>query len=399
MTRSRPTALATALALLVAVAAGCAAPDRTPVAAPPTTVPDLPTRPVALRILDVSGVLALTKPIIENFAREHPQLVSSVRYESGTPTDVVGKLYAQQQSGNVTDDLVLTGTEGLSLLTKQQTVVPLLPGYATALPDPAAVMTQAARQLQTALDGTGMIISGQPDGPVLAYDTRTVAHPPKTPQELLAWAKAHPGRFGYAAVPTGSGPANQFTDALPHMLGDTNPADPATWTRTWAYLAELNRYTAPYATKTVDTFDALARGSLDIVLTETGFDVQMRAKGVLGDQFALQAFDDPVTIEVAQWAAVPRGVAPDRLAVCLALIKYLLQPRQQALTIPFRAAFPVQGVELSMASADARARYQRFGSPDFNERLLATAQVQNPVVGDHVQVKYDIWNRSIGAKR
>ncbi|GHJ08653.1 ABC transporter substrate-binding protein [Micromonospora humidisoli] len=398
MRRSRPAVVVTVVALAVAIT-GCAAPGRAPVAAPPATVPDLPTRPVVLRILDVSGVLTLTKPIIERFAQEHPQLVSSVRYESGTPTDVVGKLYAQQQSGNVTDDLVLTGTEGLSLLAKQQTVVPLLPGYAAALPDPADVMTPAARQLQDALDGNGMIVSGQPDGPVLAYNTRTVAHPPRTPQELLDWAKEHPGRFGFAAVPTGSGPANQFIDALPHMLGDPTPADPASWTKTWAYLAELNRYTASYATKTVDTFDALAKGSLDIVLSETGFDVQMKAKGVLGDQFALQAFDDPVTIEVAQWATVPRGVDPDRLAVNLALITYLLEPRQQAMTIPFRTAFPVHGVDLSMAPADAQARYQRYGSPDFNRRLLATAQVRNPVVGDHVQVKYDIWNRSIGSKK
>ncbi|MFF0824571.1 MULTISPECIES: extracellular solute-binding protein [Micromonospora] len=397
MTSYRSAALATALAL--AAVTGCAAPDRAPIAAPPTTVPALPSEPVELRILDVSGVLALTKPIIENFAKEHPQFVSSVRYESGTPSDVVGKLYAQQQSGNVTDDLVLTGTEGLSLLAKQQTVVPLLPGYASALPDPATVMTPAARQLQDALAGNGMIISGQPDGPVLAYNTRTVPHPPKTAQDLLAWAKAHPGRFGYAAVPTGSGPANQFTDALPHMLGDTNPADPSTWTKTWAYLEELNRYTAPYATKTVDTFDALAKGSLDIAVSETGFDVQMKAKGVLGSHFALQAFDNPYTIEVAQWAAVPKGVDPDRLAVALALITYLLQPQHQALTIPFRAAFPVQGVDLSMAPADARTRYQQFGSPDFNQRLLATAQVRNPVVGDHVQAKYDIWNKLIGSKK
>jgi putative spermidine/putrescine transport system substrate-binding protein len=398
MKRARRTVLAVAAAVVVTIA-GCAAPHRDTAPTAPTGVPDLPASPIVLHILDVSGVLALTKPVIENFAKTHPEIVSSVSYESGTSSDVVGKLYAQQQSGNVTVDLVLTGTEGLSLLAKENTVVPLLPGYAPALPDVDSTMTTGALQLQKAMQGNGMIISGQPDGPVLAYNTKTVPDVPKTPQELLAWAKAHPGRLGYAAVPTGSGPANQFTDALPYMLGDSDPADPAQWPKTWAYLQELNQYTAPYAKKTVDTFDALAKGALDIAVSETGFDVQMKANGTLTDQFAMQAFDPAYTIEVAQWAAVPKGVEAGHVAVDLALIKYLLEPQQQALTVPFRAAFPVQGVAVTMAPADAQSRYRKFGSPDFNARLLATAQAKNPVVGDNVQVKYDTWNKLIGSKK
>lgn len=388
----------TACTALVALL-GCGAPEPPGQAAAPTGVPELPAAPVELRILDVSGVLALSKPSIENFAKANPHLVSQVHYESGTSADVVGKLYAQQQSGNLTTDLVLTGTEGLSLLAKQDTVLPLVPDYADALPDLDTRMTPVALELQKALAGRGVIISGQPDGPVLAYNTKTVTDPPRTPQQLLDWAKAHPGRFGYAAVPTGSGPANQFVDALPHMLGDSDPADPASWTKTWSYLEELNEHTAPYANKTVDTFDALAKGSLDIALSETGFDVQMKQKGTLGPEFAMQAFDDPQTIMVAQWAAIPRTIAPDRLAVGLALIKHLLQPAEQASTIPFRAAFPVKDVDLAMASAEAQAQYRQFGSPEFNAALLANGTPRIPVVGDRVQVKYDLWNDRVGSRR
>ncbi|GLH99366.1 extracellular solute-binding protein [Phytohabitans aurantiacus] len=399
MKPSRLALVAAALTAALVSAAACAPPEPTAPASAPPGAPELPTSPVELRILDVSGVLVLTKPLIENFAKANPKLVSKVTYESGTSADVVGKLYAQQQSGNLTTDLVLTGTEGLSLLSKQKTVLPLVPNYAGALPDLDAQMTPGALKLQKALGGNGVIISGQADGPVLAYNTKTVTDPPRTPQQLLDWAKAHPGRFGYAAVPTGSGPANQLVDALPYLLGDANPTDPGSWTKTWAYLEELNKYTAPYANKTVDTFDALAKGSLDIAVSETGWDVQMKQKGTLSDQFAMRAFDKPHTIMVAQWAAVPNGIDPGRLAVVLALVKHMLQPEQQALTIPFRAAFPIKGVDLTMAPAEAQDQYRRFGSPEFNAALIAEATPQNPVVGDHVELKYDTWNDRIGSKK
>ena len=63
---------------------------------------------------------------------------------------------------------------------------------------------------------------------------------PDTAEGLLAWCKAHPGKFMYAR-PSNSGPGRTFVMGLPYLLGDKDPMDPVNgWEKTWAYLKELD---------------------------------------------------------------------------------------------------------------------------------------------------------------
>jgi len=74
-----------------------------------------------------------------------------------------------------------------------------------------------------------------PSGPLLEYDPAKVATPPTTPDALLAWAQANPGKFQYAQ-PRNSGPGRTFLMGLPYLLGDSDPSDPTNgWAKTWDY--------------------------------------------------------------------------------------------------------------------------------------------------------------------
>jgi len=383
----------------VVLGVACAAPGSAPVAAAPAAPPALPIKPISLDILDIAGDLAITKPIIENYVKAHPRLISGVQYESGGTVDATGKLQAQQTAGRVTIHVVLTGIEALAQMQAQNVILPLLPAYSSALPDLRSVMNPGPLTLQQAGRGYGVLNSGEGDGPLLEYSSSRVGAAPTTPRELLDWAKAHPGRLAYANPTGGSGPSNEFIDSLPYQLGDSDPSNPAKWDKTWAYLQELNKYTAAYPTKTADTFDGLAKSSWDITLASTGWDEQMHQKGSLGDDFHVAAFQNPQVVVQGHFLAVPRGVDPDHLAVALDLMSWMLRPDQQALTFPNYGSFPVKGVALSMATPEAQGAYLKYGRPAFRATLASEATPIMPLSGDAVQAMYDQWNTLIGSKK
>ncbi|HVV18280.1 MAG TPA: extracellular solute-binding protein, partial [Pseudonocardiaceae bacterium] len=228
--------------LLVAVAGlavACGAPTAD-VGSAPSSVPKLPDKPITVTILDVSGDLLTSKPAIQAFAAKNPNLVGKVDFETGAPTDVAGKVQAQQNAGSVTVDLVLTGGDGLSAMQSQHELITLLPNYSAEFPGLRQRMDPGAWKMMQAADGQGIVATQYgAGGPLLEYDPSKVATPPSTPQELLTWAKAHPGQFIYAN-PDNSGPGRVFLMGLPYMLGDSNPQDPVHgWSKTWAYLKEL----------------------------------------------------------------------------------------------------------------------------------------------------------------
>ena len=82
-----------------------------------------------------------------------------------------------------------------------------------------------------------------------AYDSATLTEPPRTIPELLAWIKANPGQFTYAAPPDFNGSAF-VRHVFYHAAGGADqligPFDQAKFdaaaTRTWAILNEIEPY-------------------------------------------------------------------------------------------------------------------------------------------------------------
>ena len=396
----RSVAVAASAALLVMVVAGCSAPVHRTATAPTSSSLPKPSSPIALHILDVSGDLSTSKPMIDAFAKANPQLVSGIQYETGSAPDVVGKIQAEQTANNVDIDMILTGPLALSQMVGQKQVVKTVPTYASHLPDLDKVLTPAATDFQKLAQGYGVITRGGGwAGPLWAYNKANVTSPPKTPQALLAWAKAHPGKFVYANPTSGSGPANAFIDALPYMLGDKNPGDPAKgWDKTWAYLKQLNQYVDRYPAGTSDTFVGLGNGTYDLAPSEGSWDQLEHGTKVLDSGFGVYAFDKPIMSSDGHFIAVPKGVDPSHIYVDMALASWLLKPEQAAAGYATSNVFPVKGVELSMASPQVQAATKGYYALDLFKQL-DKARTTLPLDGDEVQAMYDKWNQLIGSQK
>jgi putative spermidine/putrescine transport system substrate-binding protein len=389
-------------AVLPVVAVGlvvaCGAPTAT-VGAAPSSVPRLPTSPITLTVLDVSGDLLTSKPVIQNFVAHNRNLVSAVDFETGAPTDVAGKVQAQQNAGRVTIDLVLTGGDGLSAMQAQHEPIKLLPTYDAAFPGLRQQMDPGAWTMMQAVGYDGIVATQYgAGGPLLEYNPALVGQVPATPQELLAWAKAHPGQFTYAN-PDNSGPGRVFLMGLPYLLGDSNLADPVHgWTKTWAYLKQLGQYIQFYPSSTKEAMRGIADGSSAMTVSEIGIDISDRVSGTLPPDTKVGTFRDQSWIVDGHYAAIPKGVPADHIAVVLDLIKFLMRPDQLAGAYDQGLiTFPVKGVGVQLADAKGKQVYARYGRPDFYPRELAAHPVRLPLSGTALQQAFDLWNRQIGA--
>ncbi|WP_330282112.1 ABC transporter substrate-binding protein [Streptomyces sp. NBC_00588] len=387
--------LAVTALLVIGVVAACGAPDdKSSDDKTGQEIPAKPAKPVDLDILDVAGNLQLTQGMIDDFRRQHPDIVGKVTYSKAPAPDLAGKIKAQQQAGRVQIDLVLTGTDGLAAGLSQDLWSDLAAhkdviGTPDYLP-PAADMAKLAQ-------GKGQAIVYYPSGPLVEYDPGKVAAPPKTPQALLAWAKAHPKRFQYAD-PANSGPGRTWLMGLPYLLGDKDPADPEHgWDKTWAYLKELDKYAAPYASGTTETMKNLASGQVDMIMSTTGWYINPRALGTVPKKMAVGHFDDMTWVTDAQYAVVPKGVSADVMSADLNLIKWILTPKQQAKAYDDGYFYPgpaVRDVPLSLAPAKSRKTIETYGNKDFDSWIDQFPK--KPSLPAEQQVTaFDLWSRNV----
>ncbi|GAA1313632.1 extracellular solute-binding protein [Saccharothrix xinjiangensis] len=315
--------------LAVLLLAGCGAPTAGP-ASTYTSVPDKPSSPVKLNVLDVAGNLQLTQGMIDEFVTAHPDVVSEVNYSKATAPDMPGKLKAEQNAGRSQTHLVLTGTDGLAAVIGQGLAAPLLPDHEARFVGLKDNYLPPAAAMQDLSQGQGIVVTYYPAGPLLEYDAAKVPNPPNTADELLAWAKANPGKFQYA-VPANSGPGRTLLMGLPYILGDSDPKDPENgWAKTWAYLAELGQYVDDYPSGTTETMKNLADGSANLVATTTGWDINPRVLGTVPESARVTTPAGFHWVTDAHYAVVPKGVSQDVMAANLALIKSMLDPKQQA---------------------------------------------------------------------
>ncbi|MGP4020896.1 extracellular solute-binding protein [Saccharopolyspora sp. 5N708] len=390
-----------ALAVLGGAAAAATLPGCAPPSADlppePEALPPLPPEPVELTIFDVAGNLVISKAMMKNFQAAHPELVSEYHYLKAPATDVIGKIKAQQNAGRVSIDLVLTGGDGLSSLRQENMLIQLFPRYGAALPDLADRLVPGASKMHESGGGFGVVATYGPNGPLLEYAPKRVPTPPKTPQELLAWARQRPGRFCYPR-PDNSGPGRTFLMALPYLLGDRDPKDPVRgWEKTWSLLTELDAFIDYYPSGTSEAFNQFAGGSRDIVVSTCSFDIGQRADGAIPTDSAVGVFDGFHWVADSHYAALPRGMAAENIPVVLKLVDWMLRPDQQALAYDEGfVSFPVHGVTDALASPKGRRIAREFGRPDFYPALFASHPVETPLESDALASAFDLWNRRIG---
>jgi putative spermidine/putrescine transport system substrate-binding protein len=388
------------LAAAALVAAGCGAPGsdkKTTASDDGDKVPAKPSAPVTLTVFDVAGNLQLSQGIFDNFVKEHSDIVSRVVTQTGKAPDLAGKIKAQQDANHLDIDLVLTGTDGLAAGISQNLWTKMTPNYDSKLPKLSDTYLPDAAKMQELAQGYGVEIVYYPSGPLLEYNPKTVPNPPKTTQELLDWAKAHPNKFMYAQ-PKNSGPGRTLLMGLPYLLKDKDPKNPQTgWDNTWAYLKELNQYVRYYPTGTTETMKNLADGSVDIIASTTGWDINPRALGTVPADRKVGTLEGFHWVNDAQYVVVPKGVSTDKLSAILQLIKYMLQPKQQAITFDKGYFFPgpaVKGVTIDMAPQESQDVISKFGRPEYKD-LIANNPNETSLPANDQVTAFDIWDRTV----
>jgi putative spermidine/putrescine transport system substrate-binding protein len=189
--------------------------------------------PIVLSIIDTGGDLASTQAIIENYKKAYPDKVKEIRIQRAPAPELPAKVKAKQDAGRLDINLILTGQDGGSVLAANKQLIKLFPEYDKMFP--REELTDAAKELQD--EGEGFLIPSvtSAGGPVFIYNPSKVPNPPRTADELLAWAKANPGRFMYAR-PANSGPGRSILQGMAYILGDSKPMDPEKgWDKSWNF--------------------------------------------------------------------------------------------------------------------------------------------------------------------
>ena len=362
--------------------------------------PAAPASPLTLNIVDVAGNLQLSQRSFEEYRRANPTYVGKFSFTQAPAPELPGKLRAQQAAGRVDIDMVMTGTDGVAAGISQNLWEKLLPDHSASLPNVEKILLPAALRMQALAQGQAVCGWYCPGGPLLEYMPARVPQPPRSVEELLAWTKAHPKRFMYAR-PANSGPGRAFLMGLPYLLGDADPKDPVKgWDKTWAYLSELGRNVEYYPTGTGATIKELGEGSRDIIATMTGWDINPRVLGVVPKEAEIIVLNNFHWVTDAQYMAIPRGLAPEKMPILLDLISYMLTPKAQAVSYDKGYFYPgpsVAGVTLDMAPQDSQDAINEYNRP-FYAKLIAERPAETPLDADKMVLAFARWDEQIGAK-
>ncbi len=356
-------------------------------------------KPVRLSIIDVAGNLRLSKPAIEAFKAANPKMISDIEYIIATAPELVAKIKAQQMAANLDTTMILTGYDGIAAGKEQGVWLQIMPKYKDVFQKSVDAYLPGARAAYNLFDGYGIAYVFCPGGPMFTYNPDKVKTPPRTAADLLAWARANPGKFLYAR-PANSGPGRAFLQGLPYILGDKDPKDPATWTKTWAYLKELDQYIDYYPSGTAITFKELAEGTRWILASHLGWDMNMRILATIPSNFQAFFLSNTTWVNDTQFMVVPTGLDESREKATVALMQWLMQPAQQAVTYDDGYFYPgpaIRGVPLTMAPAASQERIKPAMRPAYDQAVSKLPNASQLDAKPLVEA-FDMWDKLVGAK-
>jgi len=360
-----------------------------------------PKAPVVINVVDVGGALALLQDAIEAYKTKNPTYVSRFTFTKAPAPELPGKLKAMQAANRADIELVLGGLDILSAGIEQGLWEPVLTNHGPKFPNVKANYLPAAAKMQELAKDQALAVVFMPAGPLVEYNPAKVKEAPTTPAALLAWCKANPNKLVYAR-PANSGPGRTFLMGLPYMLGDKDPKDPVNgWEKTWAYLKELNSCIEYYPTGTGIVMKELGEGTRDVTLTVSGWDINPRALGIVPKEYKVAAFDNMTWVNDTQYLMVPKGVTGDKLEVVLDLMKFLLQPQQQAMTYDKGYFYPgpaVKDVPVTMAPKESQDVLKEFGRAEYDTWLAKYPHTQ-PLDTKAMVEAFRIWDQQIGTQK
>jgi len=200
---------------------------------------------------------------------------------------------------------------------------------------------------------------------LLAYNSKNVKTPPKTLAEVLAWAKANPGKFTYNA-PSGGGSGFAFVQTvldtnLTKKEVDTlvtlpNKTLQAKWEKGFETLRELNKVTygqnGTYPVNNAATLDLLSKGLVDMGPVWSDQIASALKAGTMPKDIKTTTISNPSFTGGPAFLGIPNN-SPNRNAARV-LVNWVLSPAAQNIIVTgVMNGLPVIPVELLDASAAA----------------------------------------------
>ena len=295
--------------------------------------------------------------------------------------------------------MVFTGYDGLASGIEQGVLEQIMPAYKDKFPTLEQDYSDGAKKAFDMAKGYGITYAYCPGGPMFTYNPDKVKEVPKTPEQLLAWAKANPGKFLYAR-PANSGPGRAFLQGLPYILGDKDPKDPKTWDKTWAFLKELDKYIDYYPSGTGVTFKELGEGTRYMIASHLGWDMNQRILGTIPANYQGFLLDNTTWVTDAHYMVIPKGLDKDKKDATLALMQWLMKPDMQAFTYDSGYFYPgpaIKNVPLSMAPKDSQTKVQG-AIRDSYEKAMKELPNQPQLDSKPLVEAMDMWDKLVGAK-
>ncbi|MGB8561456.1 MAG: extracellular solute-binding protein [Pseudolabrys sp.] len=349
--------------------------------------------PITLSIIDTGGDLASTEVIIRNYAKANPDKVKDIKILRAPAPELPAKIKAQQDAGRLDINLVLTGQDGGSLLAANKQIIQI-PNYKSEFP--RDILTDAGKALYDEGDGYLIPSVGNAGGPVFIYNPSKVPNPPKTAADLLAWAKANPGKFMYAR-PANSGPGRSILQGMSFILNDSKPMDPEKgWEKGWDFLKELGKSVEYYPTGTAITLKEFAQGQRWMIAGIMEWDMKPRAQSVIPPDSKIAILENTTFVVDGHYWAIPTGVPKEQVDVILDLMKFMWKPEQQVLTWTAFIGPVVKSATIASAPKNIQDDVKEFWRPEYDQ-VGTKWKVSSPLGVTALSYAMDHWDREIGA--